>query len=92
MSKLTKQWFDEANKNNKETDLDDQVKSKVTFKKSSNTQNGDIKLTLENKTYHKLDSKNNVSSVLLESTDEDDDEDDDVIIDKTKFIKRNPPN
>ena len=92
MSKLTKQWFDEANKNNKETDLDDQAKSKVTFKKITNTQNGDSKLTIENKTYHKLDSKNNVSSILLDSTDEDDEEDDDVIIDKTKLIKKNYPN
>lgn len=90
MSKLTKQWFDEANKNNKVTDLNDEAKSKVTFKKTpSNSQNANVKLTVDNKTYHKLDPKNNVSSILLDSTDDDDDDDadDDVIIDKTKLAK-----
>ena len=91
MNNLTKQWFDEANKNNDiEKDLEEN-KSKVSFKKSP--QNGSsaaavAKLTVNNKTYHKLNSKN-AASILIDSSEDDDDEDDQVIIDKTKLIKWN---
>jgi len=80
MNNLTKQWFDEANKDDKVPKAE--TKSKVVFKKKT-TQNGET-ISNNNKTYHKLDAKC-ASSILLDSSD-DDDEDDDIIIDKTRLI------
>ena len=87
INKLTKQWFDDANREaNVSQKLD--AESKVYFKKSANQLNGGLKTTrFDDKTYDILDSSA-TTNILLDSTDDDDDlEDEQLVIDKTNLVK-----
>jgi sodium/hydrogen exchanger 8 len=80
INKLTKQWFDDANRDGKFPNAD----STVYFKKSSNRANGlnSKKQSNDKTTYHMLNATSSSSNnILLESTDEDENEE--VVIDKT---------
>lgn len=79
MNALTKQWFDDANRdNNKPAEPD----SKVFYKKTP--ANG---MASNSKSYFSSSNSLSASKILLDSTDEDDDEDDQVIIDQSKLLK-----
>ena len=87
MNTLTKQWFDDANRDNCKVEEQD---SKVYYKKqqqSSSSMNS--KQTVDSKkSYFSKSPASNSSKILLESTDEDDDMDDSFIMDQTKLIKK----
>jgi len=93
MNKLTKQWFDDVNR-----DVNDAVHNdvesgggggaKVFYKKPTHLTNGKLK---PNK--YTGSNTSGSSKVLLESTDEDDDDDDSendeqIVIDKTLLLKK----
>lgn len=82
MNALTKQWFDDANRdNNKPAEPES---SKVFYKKTP--ANGTT--PSNSKSYFSSSSNHSAASkILLDSTDEDDDEDDQVIIDQSKLLK-----
>jgi hypothetical protein len=88
MNKLTKQWFDEVNREG-ETNYAN-AESKIYYKKpTTSTQNG-LKSPSDNShvAYHNLNASA-ASNILMESSDEDDDQDEQVIIDKIKLINQN---
>ena len=86
INKLTKQWFDDANRDAKLSS-----DSTVYFKKSSNRANGIGLNSLINKSndktkYHMLNTTTGSSNILLDTTEdenEDDQDKEDVVIDKT---------
>ena len=79
MNKLTKQWFDDANRDVKDNPRLEETK--VFFKKSSNVPNGKA-----NSDKFNFNNSANSNKILLESTSEDE-EDEDVVIDKITLIK-----
>ncbi len=89
MNKLTKQWFDDVNRDVNDAvhnEADANGGAKVFYKKPAHLANGKLK---PNK--YAGSNTSGSSKVLLESTDEDDDDDDNdeqIVIDKTLLLRK----
>ena len=87
MNKLTKQWFDDVNRDVNDLTMSDLGGSKVFFKKPSpNSSQANGKL-MPNK--YAGSTTSGSSKILLESTDEEDEDDEDeIVIDKNLLPKK----